>query len=82
MQGTAVATETGVTTTVGNFINAPQFPAILTGLCRSPYGDSCSPISDCRVHIGDYILGRIWRILHNVPKRVYVAGSSANQLKG
>lgn len=37
VQGTAVATETGVTTTVGNFINAPQFPAIPDGFVPFAY---------------------------------------------
>lgn len=36
-QGTAVATETGVTTTVGNFIGAPPFPSIPDTMCPIAY---------------------------------------------
>jgi hypothetical protein len=36
-QGSIVPTETGVTTTVGNFINAPQFPALPDDMCPIAY---------------------------------------------
>ena len=35
--GTAIPTETGVTTTVGAFINAPQFPAVPNDFCPIAY---------------------------------------------
>jgi hypothetical protein len=37
VQGTAIPTETGVTTTVGAFINAPQFPALPADFCPLAY---------------------------------------------
>lgn len=37
VQGPAIATETGVTTTVGAFINAPQFPPIPDGFVPFAY---------------------------------------------
>lgn len=37
VQGAAIATETGVTTTVGAFINAPQFPAMPDDFCPFAY---------------------------------------------
>ena len=37
VQGTALPTETGVTATVGAFINAPQFPAIPDNFCPIAY---------------------------------------------
>lgn len=37
VQGAAIPTETGVTTTVGAFINAPQFPAIPDDFCPFAY---------------------------------------------
>lgn len=37
VQGTQIPTETGVTTTVGAFINAPQFPAIPSDFCPIAY---------------------------------------------
>lgn len=36
-QGSIVPTETGVTTTVGAFINAPQFPALVDDFCPIGY---------------------------------------------
>lgn len=37
VQGVAIPTETGVTTTVGAFIDAPQFPAIPDNFCPCAY---------------------------------------------
>lgn len=37
-QGSIVPTETGVTTTAGAFINAPQFPALPDDFCPIAYG--------------------------------------------
>ena len=37
VQGTALPTEVGVTSTVGAFINAPQFPAIPNDFCPIAY---------------------------------------------